>query len=230
MAFSPEIMHPSSNKHQGIGMTSQRTRDRLIRRLQDQGIDNETVLDVMRRIPRHLFVDEALAHRAYEDTALPIGYAQTISQPYIVALMTQRLLDPGMPNSVLEIGTGCGYQTAVLANIFPQVYSVERIEALYRQAKKRLAELDLFNVQLRHTDGSSGWPNPNYQFDRIIVTAACAQVPENLAGQLANDGVMIFPFDNGQDQTLTQITRTSRGLLSKPLEKVSFVPMLPGII
>ena len=223
-------MHPSSNKHQGIGMTSQRTRDRLIRRLQDQGIDNEAVLDVMRRIPRHLFVDEALAHRAYEDTALPIGYAQTISQPYIVALMTQRLLDPGMPNSVLEIGTGCGYQTAVLANIFPQVYSVERIEALYRQAKKRLAELDLFNVQLRHTDGSSGWPNPNYRFDRIIVTAACAQVPENLTAQLANDGVMIFPFDNGQDQTLTQITRTSRGLLSKPLEKVSFVPMLPGII
>ena len=223
-------MNLSSKNHQGIGMTSQRTRDRLIQRLQGQGIDNETVLDVMRHIPRHLFVDEALAHRAYEDTALPIGYAQTISQPYIVALMTQRLLDPGMPNSVLEIGTGCGYQTAVLANIFPQVYSVERIEALYRQAKKRLAELDLFNVQLRHTDGSGGWPNPNYQFDRIIVTAACNQVPENLTAQLANDGVMIFPFGSGQDQTLTQITRTSQGLLSKPLEKVSFVPMLPGII
>ena len=123
-------MNLSSKNHQGIGMTSQRTRDRLIQRLRDQSIDNETVLDVMRRVPRHLFVDEALAHRAYEDTALPIGYGQTISQPYIVALMTQRLLDPGMPNSVLEIGTGCGYQTAVLANIFPQVYSVERIEGL----------------------------------------------------------------------------------------------------
>jgi protein-L-isoaspartate(D-aspartate) O-methyltransferase len=144
--------------------------------------------------------------------------------------MTQRLLVPGMPNSVLEIGTGCGYQTAVLANIFPQVYSVERIEALYKAAKKRLAELDLFNVQLRHTDGNGGWPNPNYQFDRIIVTAACNEVPENLTAQLANDGVMIFPFDNGQDQTLTQITRTSQGLVSISLEKVSFVPMLPGII
>ncbi|MCZ6487564.1 MAG: protein-L-isoaspartate(D-aspartate) O-methyltransferase [Gammaproteobacteria bacterium] len=223
-------MNLSSKNHQGIGMTSQRTRDRLIQRLKDQGIDNESVLEVMRRMPRHLFVDEALAHRAYEDTALPIGYAQTISQPYIVALMTQRLLVPGMPNSVLEIGTGCGYQTAVLANIFPQVYSVERIEALYKAAKKRLAELDLFNVQLRHTDGNGGWPNLNYQFDRIIVTAACNEVPENLTTQLANDGVMIFPFDNGQDQTLTQITRTSQGLVSKSLEKVSFVPMLPGII
>jgi len=222
-------MNLSSKNHQGIGMTSQRTRDRLIQRLQDQGIDNETVLDVMRRVPRHLFVDEALAHRAYEDTALPIGYGQTISQPYIVALMTQRLLDPGMPNSVLEIGTGCGYQTAVLANIFPQVYSVERIEGLYKQAKKRLAELDLFNVQLRHTDGNGGWPNLSYRFDRIIVTAACSEVPEALTQQLAKDGIMIFPFDNGRDQTLTQITNTSQGLVGKSLEKVSFVPLLPGL-
>ena len=218
-------MNLSSKNHQGIGMTSQRTRDRLIQRLQDQGIDNETVLDVMRRVPRHLFVDEALAHRAYEDTALPIGYGQTISQPYIVALMTQRLLDPGMPNSVLEIGTGCGYQTAVLANIFPQVYSVERIEGLYKQAKKRLAELDLFNVQLRHTDGNGGWPNLSYRFDRIMITAACSEVPEALTQQLAKDGIMIFPFDNGRDQTLTQITNTSQGLVGKSLEKVSFVPL-----
>jgi protein-L-isoaspartate(D-aspartate) O-methyltransferase len=222
-------MNLSSKNHQGIGMTSQRTRDRLIQRLQDQGIDNETVLDVMRRVPRHLFVDEALAHRAYEDTALPIGYGQTISQPYIVALMTQRLLDPGMPNSVLEIGTGCGYQTAVLANIFPQVYSVERIEGLYKLAKKRLAELDLFNVQLRHTDGNGGWPNLSYRFDRIMITAACSEVPEALTQQLAKDGIMIFPFDNGRDQTLTQITNTSQGLVSKSLEKVSFVPLLPGL-
>lgn len=222
-------MNLSSKNHQGIGMTSQRTRDRLIQRLQDQGIDSETVLDVMRRVPRHLFVDEALAHRAYEDTALPIGYGQTISQPYIVALMTQRLLDPGMPNSVLEIGTGCGYQTAVLANIFPQVYSVERIEGLYKQAKKRLAELDLFNVQLRHTDGNGGWPNLSYRFDRIMITAACSEVPEALTQQLAKDGIMIFPFDNGRNQTLTQLTNTAQGLVGKSLEKVSFVPLLPGL-
>jgi len=222
-------MNLSSKNHQGIGMTSQRTRDRLIRRLKDQGINNKVVLDVIRRVPRHLFVDEALAHRAYEDTALPIGYGQTISQPYIVALMTQRLLDPGMPNSVLEIGTGCGYQTAVLANIFPQVYSVERIEALYKQAKKRLAELDLFNVQLRHTDGNGGWPNLSYRFDRILVTAACSEVPEALTQQLAKDGIMIFPFDDGRNQTLTQITNTSQGLVGESLEKVSFVPLLPGL-
>ena len=222
-------MNLISKNHQGIGMTSQRTRDRLIQRLKDQGIDNEVVLDVMRSVPRHLFVDEALAHRAYEDTALPIGYGQTISQPYIVALMTQRLLDPGMPNSVLEIGTGCGYQTAVLANIFPQVYSVERIEALYKQAKKRLAELDLFNVQLRHTDGNGGWPNLSYRFDRILITAACSEVPEALTQQLAKDGIMIFPFDDGRNQTLTQITNTSQGLVGESLEKVSFVPLLPGL-
>jgi protein-L-isoaspartate(D-aspartate) O-methyltransferase len=222
-------MNLSSKNHQGIGMTSQRTRDRLIQRLKDQGIDNEAVLDVMRRVPRHLFVDEALAHRAYEDTALPIGYGQTISQPYIVALMTQRLLEPGMPNSVLEIGTGCGYQTAVLANIFPQVYSIERIEALYKQAKKRLAELDLFNVQLRHTDGNGGWPNLSYRFDRILITAACSQVPEALTQQLAKDGIMIFPFDDGRNQTLTQITNSAQGLVGESLEKVSFVPLLPGL-
>ncbi len=222
-------MISNNRHHQGIGMTSQRTRDRLIQRLQDQGIDNETVLDVMRRVPRHLFVDEALAHRAYEDTALPIGYGQTISQPYIVAIMTQRLLNAGKPNSVLEIGTGCGYQTAVLANLFPQVYSVERIEALHKQAKQRLAELELFNVQLRHTDGNGGWPNPNYKFDRIMMTAACTELPEVLILQLSDDGLMIFPFDDGFDQTLTLITKTSQGLERESLEKVSFVPLLPGI-
>jgi len=134
-----------------------------------------------------------------------------------------------MPNSVLEIGTGCGYQTAILANIFPQVYSVERIEALYKQAKQRLTELELFNVQLRHTDGNGGWPNLHYRFDRIIMTAACSEVPESLLQQLALDGIMIFPFDNGYDQTLTQITNSSQGLVSQPLEKVSFVPLLPGL-
>jgi protein-L-isoaspartate(D-aspartate) O-methyltransferase len=190
-------------------MTSQRTRDRLISRLQEQGIHNEQVLDVMRRVPRHLFVDEALAHRAYEDTALPIGYGQTISQPFIVAYMTQLLLQDGIGNSVLEIGTGCGYQTAVLANIFPQVYSVERIEALHQQAKKRLAELELYNVQLRHTDGIEGWPNPSYRFDRIIMTAACSEMPEALVAQLSEGGIMVLPIDNGVDQTMTKVTRSS---------------------
>lgn len=222
-------MNRSGREHQGIGMTSQRTRDRLITRLREQGIDNEQVLDVIRRVPRHLFVDEALAHRAYEDTALPIGYGQTISQPYIVAQMTQLLLEDGMPNSVLEIGTGCGYQTAVLANIFPQIYSVERIEALYLQAKKRLSELELYNVQLRYTDGTEGWPNPSYRFDRIIMTAACSEIPEALVAQLNEGGIMVLPIDNGIDQTMTRITRAREGLISEALEKVVFVPLLPGL-
>lgn len=210
-------------------MTSQRTRDRLIDRLQQQGIDNEQVLDVMRRVPRHLFVDEALSHRAYEDTALPIGYGQTISQPFIVAHMSQLLLEGDSANSVLEIGTGCGYQTAVLASLFPQVYSVERIEALHQQAKQRLAELEIYNVQLRHTDGIEGWPNPSYRFDRIIMTAACTRIPEALVGQLSDGGVMVLPFDDGVDQTMTRITRSKDGLVSEALEKVVFVPLLPGL-
>ena len=210
-------------------MTSQRTRDRLISRLQQQGINDKRVLEVMRHVPRHIFVDEALAHRAYEDTALPIGYGQTISQPYIVAQMTQLLLQDGMPYSVLEIGTGCGYQTAILASIFPQVYSVERIEALYQQARQRLAELEFYNVQLRHTDGTAGWPNLSYHFDRIIMTAACTEIPEALVAQLNPGGVMVLPFDDGHDQTLLKITRNSDGLVSESMEKVAFVPLLPGL-
>jgi len=215
--------------HQGIGMTSQRTRDRMIQRLRQQGIDNEQVLDVMRRIPRHLFVDEALAHRAYEDTALPIGYGQTISQPFIVAQMTSLLLQDGPVNLVLAIGPGCGYQTAVLASIFPQVYSIERIEALHLQARKRLADLEFYNLQLRHTDGMEGWPNSGYRFDRILMTAACTELPEALLAQLSEGGIMVLPFDNGFDQTMTKITRTPEGLVSEGLEKVAFVPLLPGL-
>ncbi|MCP4430410.1 MAG: protein-L-isoaspartate(D-aspartate) O-methyltransferase [Gammaproteobacteria bacterium] len=222
-------MNLSKANHQGIGMTSQRTRDRLIQRLRDQGIDDELVLDVMGKIPRHLFVDEALSHRAYEDTALPIGYGQTISQPFIVALMTQSLLREGKPNSVLEIGTGCGYQTAVLASIFHQIYSVERIEALHKQAKQRLAELEFFNIQLRHTDGNGGWPNPAYRFDRIIMTAACSEIPDALVEQIADNGMMIFPYDDGRDQTLIKLTRTAQGLVEEPMTKVSFVPLLSGL-
>ena len=222
-------MNLINRKLQGIGMTSQRTRDRLIQRLKDQGIVNDTVLAVMRSIPRHLFVDEALSHRAYEDTALPIGYGQTISQPYIVAHMTECLLKQSAPRSVLEIGTGCGYQTAVLAKIFPQVYSVERIEALHRQAKQRLTELEIFNVELRYTYGNQGWPNPSYEFDSIMMTAACTEVPKALTEQLGMNGIMIFPFDSGQDQTLIKITKTAQGLVSEAIEKVSFVPLLPGL-
>ena len=222
-------MSGHGRNQQGIGMTSQRTRDRLIKRLQQQGISNERVLDVMRRVPRHLFIDEALAHRAYEDTALPIGYGQTISQPFIVAHMTQLLLETGAANSVLEIGTGCGYQTAVLAALFPQVYSVERIEALHQQAKQRLAELEIYNVQLRYTDGIEGWPNPSYRFDRIMMTAACTEIPEALVQQLADGGAMVFPYDNRVDQTLTRITRQRDELVSEALEKVAFVPLVPGL-
>jgi protein-L-isoaspartate(D-aspartate) O-methyltransferase len=210
-------------------MTSQRTRDRLITRLQQQGIQNEEVLNVMGRVPRHIFVDEALSHRAYEDTALPIGYGQTISQPYIVAHMTQLLMQDGKPNSILEIGTGCGYQTAILASIFPQVYTVERIEALHQQAKKRLKELEYYNVQFRHTDGTGGWPNITYRFDRIIMTAACTEIPEALLQQLGTDGVMILPFDNGIDQTMVRVSHGVDGPVIEDLEKVVFVPLLPGL-
>jgi protein-L-isoaspartate(D-aspartate) O-methyltransferase len=201
----------------------------FVNRLREQGVVNELVLDVIRSVPRHLFVDEAISHRAYEDTALPIGYSQTISQPYTVAKMTQCLLANGAANSILEIGTGCGYQTAVLASIFPQVYSVERIEALHKQAKQRLSDLEIYNVQLRHTDGNMGWPIQSYQFDRIIMTAACSEVPEALTQQLVNDGIILLPFDDGNDQTLLQITKTTNGLVSEALEKVSFVPLLPGL-
>ena len=220
----------TQKKLQGIGMTSQRTRDRLIERLRQQGIVNEQVLDVIRNTPRHLFVDEALSHRAYEDTALPIGHGQTISQPYIVARMTQMLLEKGRPNSVLEIGTGCGYQTAVLAQLVPQVYSVERIGALYQQAKQRLSQLQLFNVELRHTDGNGGWPNPNYRFDRIIMTAACQEIPRKLAEQLTNQGQMVVPYDNGEYQVLLRITRHDDDFETEAFEAVSFVPLLPGVV
>jgi protein-L-isoaspartate(D-aspartate) O-methyltransferase len=212
----------------GIGMTSQRTRDRLIERLREQGITNERVLEVMRNTPRHLFVDEALAHRAYEDTALPIGHGQTISQPYIVARMTQMLLEHGTPHSVLEIGTGCGYQTLVLAQLVAQVYSIERIGALHEQAKKRLEELKIYNVALRHTDGALGWPNRNYRFDRILMTAAASEIPRKLAEQLREGGEMILPYDSGQGQLLLRITRRGDSFDSEAFEPVVFVPLLPG--
>jgi protein-L-isoaspartate(D-aspartate) O-methyltransferase len=213
----------------GIGMTSQRTRDRLLERLRAQGIYNEQLLQVIGNTPRHLFVDEALAHRAYEDTALPIGFGQTISQPYIVARMTQMLLEGGEASSVLEIGTGCGYQTAVLAQLFAQVYSVERIGGLHQQARARLYELGLYNVETRHTDGNGGWPNLNYRFNRIIMTAACRKVPKKLLEQLNPGGFMVLPYDDGKSQVLLKVTRHKDNYTTEAFEKVSFVPLLAGI-
>ena len=216
--------------HQGIGMTSQRTRDRLIQRLREKGIVNEDVLKVMGRVPRHLFVDEALASRAYEDTALPIGNGQTISQPYIVARMTEVLLGSGTPQKVLEVGTGCGYQTAVLAQLVPEVYTVERIAPLLQRARNLLFELRLTNVRFQHSDGSWGWKK-HAPYDGIIVTAAPEEVPEELLPQLADGGRLVIPTGgHGQVQRLRLITRQGDEFSETGLEAVSFVPLIRGDI
>ena len=215
-----------SNQHQGIGMTSQRTRERLIKRLSDRGIRDARVLDVMRQLPRHIFVDEALATRAYEDTALPIGSGQTISQPYVVARMTEALLEV-KPARVLEVGTGCGYQTAVLASLIEQVFSIERIGALYHKALQHLRELSVNNVQLRHGDGFRGWSNMA-PFDGIMVTAAPPEIPQTLLQQLADGGRMVIPVGGGREQQLEIITRQGNEYLQETLDGVTFVPMLGG--
>lgn len=216
----------------GIGMTSQRTRDRMIQRLRDQGIHNEEVLSVMSKVPRHLFVDEALAHKAYEDTALPIGHAQTISQPHTVALMTQALLESSNElNSVLEVGTGCGYQTAVLASFVNKIYSIERIGVLQKSAIQLLNQLGVKNVEFRHTDGSGGWPNKQYRFDSILMAAACDKMPEKIFNQLKVGGIMIFPLDTGStQQQLIQATMFEDGVKTKIISDVSFVPLLGGTL
>ncbi len=217
-------------KFSGIGMTSQRTRDRLVNRLQSQGIHTHTVLDVIGNTPRHIFVDEALASRAYEDTALPIGHGQTISQPYIVARMTEALLEAGPLAKVLEIGTGCGYQTAVLAQLVGKVFSVERISPLLMKARERLYQVGLNNVKLRHSDGSWGW-RENAPYDGIIVTAAPKEVPESLCEQLAPDGRLVIPVGaqgHGQQQLLL-ITRGETGFQRQELVPVSFVPLVGGM-
>ncbi len=215
-------------RHQGIGMTSQRTRDRLIDRLRDKNIQNESVLEVMRSTPRHIFVDEAMATRAYEDTALPIGLGQTISQPYIVARMTEALLDGGPLEKVLEIGTGSGYQTALLSRLVKRVYSVERIEALQQQARLRFQELGLRNIRLKHSDGNWGWDD-YAPYDGIIVTAAPAKVPKPLFDQLKVGGRLVIPVGEQEgSQNLLVVTRTEEGFDSKTLDLVSFVPLLGG--
>jgi protein-L-isoaspartate(D-aspartate) O-methyltransferase len=211
----------------GIGFTSQRTRDRLVQRLRDGGIGDERVLEVIRRTPRHIFVDEALAHRAYEDTALPIGHQQTISQPRVVARMTEALLEDGPLASVLEIGTGCGYQTAVLAPLVGQVWSVERIRPLLERARTHMGTLRLRNVTLRHADGTVGWPEKG-PFDGILAAAAPRTVPEALLEQLAVGGRLVLPVGDGAVQQLVRIRRTAAGLERELLETVRFVPMLGG--
>ncbi|MFA7387315.1 MAG: protein-L-isoaspartate(D-aspartate) O-methyltransferase, partial [Thiohalobacteraceae bacterium] len=205
----------------GIGMTSQRTRDRLIERLREKGIRNEQLLEVIRRTPRHLFVDEALSSRAYEDTALPIGFNQTISQPYIVARMTEALL-PGAPQKVLEIGTGSGYQATVLAQLVPQVYTVERIMALVPLARQRFRALNLRNLHLKQSDGTWGWPQ-QAPFDAILVTAAPAEIPKALLDQLAEGGRLVIPIGTGSGQTLAVVTRNGDSYEREDLEQVSFV-------
>jgi protein-L-isoaspartate(D-aspartate) O-methyltransferase len=217
-----------SHLDQGIGMTSQRTRNRLIDRLREGGIADTRVLDVMRRTPRHVFMDEAMASRAYEDTALPIGHGQTISQPFIVARMTEVLLQqPSIPSKVLEIGTGSGYQTAVLAQLVDQVYSVERISHLLTQARQRLHSLHLHNVHLRMADGYQGW-DKHAPFDAIIVTAAPEVVPKQLLQQLVIGGRMVIPVGKPLQQRLLLITREEECYTEQALDWVSFVPMVKG--
>lgn len=215
--------------HAGIGMTSMRTRERLIERLKAEGISDERVLQAIRQVPRHIFVDEALASRAYEDTALPIGHGQTISQPYIVALMTQSLIAEGQCRSVLEIGTGCGYQTAILARFFDKVYTLERIAALLDAARRRFAELSIRNIRARHTDGCEGWAR-YAPFDAIIITAAPEEIPQLLLNQLAVGGRLVAPLGGPGEQMLTRVVRENESrYVRKDIEKVSFVPLRPGV-
>ncbi len=216
------------NTIQGIGMTSQRTRERLAQRLIEEGIKNVAVLDAIRNTPRHLFVDEALASRAYEDTALPIGLGQTISQPYIVARMTEALLEDGVPDKILEIGTGSGYQAAILAQLVPAVFSIERIAALLPKARQRMRLLELRNVRFKHGDGAAGWPE-QAPFQAIMLTAAPESVPPVLLEQLAVGGRLVAPIGPRGEQALMMYKRTPEGIESGELERVSFVPLLGGL-
>jgi protein-L-isoaspartate(D-aspartate) O-methyltransferase len=212
--------------NQGIGMTSQRTRDRLVQRLRAEGIKNNAVLETIGSTPRHLFVDEALASRAYEDTALPIGHGQTISQPYIVARMTE-LLQEVKPSKVLEVGTGSGYQAAILSRLVDKVYTTERIESLASQARQRFRRLGYRNVRVQHSDGSWGWPQSG-PFDAIIVTAGGADIPEPLLEQLAVGGRLVMPLGDRARQILVSVTRTPTVYERVDLEPVVFVPLIGG--
>ena len=214
----------------GMGMTSQRVRDRLIERLRGNGISDERVLNALRAVPRHLFVDEALATRAYEDTALPIGHGQTISQPWVVAKMTQTLLDAEkQPVRVLEIGTGSGYQAAILAALGLEVFTVERIGDLLRTARKRFRTLG-FNIRTKHDDGRIGWPELA-PFDAIIVTAAAPSLVDALTAQLAPGGTLVAPVGASGGQSLVRLRKDDTGAIDEAqLAPVVFVPLLPGMV
>ena len=212
----------------GIGMTSVRTRDRLIERLRTEGIRDEQVLAAMAAVPRHIFVDEALSSRAYEDTALPIGAGQTISQPYIVARMTEALVHGKRLSNVLEVGSGCGYQSAILAQLVERVYAVERIDALIAPARERLHALGVSNVRMRNADGFDGWP-AHAPYDGILVAAAPGYVPQALVEQLAVGGRLVIPVGAQGDQYLQMLVRTESGVEEETLARVSFVPLVPGI-
>ncbi|MCB1949368.1 protein-L-isoaspartate(D-aspartate) O-methyltransferase [Nitrosomonas sp.] len=212
----------------GIGMTSQRTRMRMIERLRSQGITDEVVLSVMGSVPRHLFVEEALASRAYEDVSLPINYGQTISSPWVVARMSELLRANTTLNKVLEIGTGCGYQTAILAQLARQVYSIERIGPLLTRTRIRLHRLQIRNIHLKHADGLRGLPEVG-SFDGIIMTAVTTHIPTALLEQLAVGGRIIFP-KGVQKQNLCMIERNMQGYVENILEEVNFVPILSGVI
>jgi protein-L-isoaspartate(D-aspartate) O-methyltransferase len=212
----------------GIGMTSQRTRARMVDRLREQGIRDQRVLAALATVPRHLFVEEALASRAYEDTALPIGFAQTISQPYVVARMIEVLMEGREPKNVLEVGTGCGYQAAVLAKLFPEVYSIERIKGLHERARANLLGLRLSNLRLVHGDGYAGLEKAA-PFQAVIVAAAAPSVPEALQRQLAPGGRMVLPLRGANgSQRLVLVQRERRGFVETELDTVRFVPMEAG--
>lgn len=211
-------------------MTSQRTRDRLISRLEEKGIRNERVLEAMRTTPRHLFVDEALASRAYEDTALPIGHKQTISQPYVVARMTEAIIKDGIPKKVLEVGTGSGYQGAILAALIKDVYTVERVEPLYQQARRRAMDLGLRNIRFKLSDGAWGWES-YAPYDAIVVTAAPKEIPEALIEQLGENGRLVIPVGRTSEvQDLLLLHKTKDGIVKERLDGVSFVPLIQGSV
>ncbi len=224
MAGGRETMN---NPRAGIGMTSARTRGRMVERLREQGINDSLVLAAMGVVPRHLFIDEALASRAYEDTALPIGFGQTISNPYIVARMTELARNGKELNRVLEIGTGCGYQAAVLAQVAREVVSIERIASLVGQTRKRQRELRLHNIKLKHGDGMHGYAE-GAPYDAILVAAAFGAVPESLKIQLAEGGRLVMPLGD-DNQVLLVVTRTGNDFREEKLEAVKFVPLLPGV-
>ncbi|NOZ52878.1 MAG: protein-L-isoaspartate(D-aspartate) O-methyltransferase [Gammaproteobacteria bacterium] len=217
------------SEYRGIGMTSQRTRERLVKRLEEQGIHNVSVLDAIRQMPRHLFVDEALASRSYEDIALPIGHGQTISQPYMVARMTEALVETGPLNKVLEVGTGSGYQAAIMSRFADTVYTVERIEPLLTRARRLFVKLKIRNIRVHYSDGTWGWPE-NEPYDGIIVTAAPVEIPQALLQQLQIGGRLVMPVGQQGKQKLVLISRTESGYERDVLNQVSFVPLLSGTI